>query len=338
MLEHGGQLLRASQRWGIAPEHWLDLSTGISPWSWIEERGFKPSARSWHRLPEESDALDAVAEAYYGAPALAVAGSQSAIRALPTLRSRSNVGVLRPSYAEHAESWRRAGHAVTWLDANSIDTQLDRLDVLVLCRPNNPDGLIFDSQTLRNWHVRLAHRGGWLVIDEAFVEAQEASSLIDGSVDQGLVVLRSLGKFFGLAGARAGFVITDIRLQSRLRNALGPWRMAGPTREVASAALQDREWQTMQRHRLAHATKRLHHLLGLHGLSPIGHCDLFRYVRLPKARLTQRHFAQQGILVRRFRKEDALRFGLPGSEADWLRLSGALESQFEPLSAKEISA
>lgn len=142
MLEHGGRLRRAAHEHGIPLADWLDLSTGISPWSWLSESGFVPSPASWLRLPEDDDGLAVAAADYFGAEALPVAGSQAAIQALPTLRAACRVGVLAPSYNEHAETWRRAGHSVLALAATAIDAQIESLDVLLLCNPNNPDGQV----------------------------------------------------------------------------------------------------------------------------------------------------------------------------------------------------
>jgi cobalamin biosynthetic protein CobC len=168
MLEHGGRLRAAAQRYDIALADWLDLSTGIAPEPWP-----LPAipAEAWARLPEEDDGLEAAACAAYGARhALALAGSQAAIQVLPELLPRGRVGVLGFSYAEHAHAWRRAGHRLARLDAAAIDAQLDRLDALVLANPNNPTGERFAPAQLLDWHARLQARGGHLLVDEAFID------------------------------------------------------------------------------------------------------------------------------------------------------------------------
>ena len=73
---------------------------------------------------------------------------------------------------------------------------------MVLVQPNNPTGALFARSRLLDWHARLARRGGWLVVDEAFIDPTPDASLAPMAGADGLVVLRSLGKFFGLAGAR----------------------------------------------------------------------------------------------------------------------------------------
>jgi len=324
MPEHGGRLRAAARHYGIAPERWLDLSTGISPQPWP----LPPlSASSWQRLPEDDDGLAAAAGRYYGAPqVLPVAGSQAAIQALPLLRARSRVGVLSPGYAEHAHRWRQAGHEVSMLAAAQCEARLSTLDVLVLCNPNNPTGERFTRERLLHWHAQLAAHGGWLVIDEAYLDAEPDDSLAADSALAGLIVLRSLGKFFGLAGARVGFVCAAAPLLQRLDAQLGPWAIAGPARELAQQALEDRAWQARMRVALPQQGERLAQLLRAHGLAPQGGCALFQWVCTPRAATLLEELARQGVLVRRFEAPASLRFGLPGSEADWARLDAALAS------------
>lgn len=324
MSSHGGRVLAASRRYGRPAEQWLDLSTGISPWSWLAESGHVPSLESWLRLPQDEDGLEGAARAYYGVPSLPVAGSQAAIQMLPRLRAQASVGVLSPTYSEHAQAWSDAGHRVQRIASEEAEKHLGTLDVLVLCNPNNPDGRRIPAETLLRWHAQLAARGGWLILDEAFADAEPSLSVSRACGREGLIVLRSLGKFFGLAGARVGFVLCHESLRASLRAALGPWSVAGPSREVATRALRDHDWHAQQSTRLASAATRLQQLLGEHGLKSSGGCALFQHVRTDDARRVFEVLARQGILARRFRDPDSLRFGLPRDEDGWQRLGQAL--------------
>lgn len=322
MLEHGGRLLRAAQRYGIAPADWLDLSTGINPEAWPVPA---IPARAWHRLPEDDDGLVAVAREYYGAAeSLAVAGSQAAIQALPWLRARSRVGVLAPGYAEHAHAWRQAGHAVELRSGEELFEQAGRYDVIVLIHPNNPGGDRYPREALLELHAQLAARGGWLLIDEAFMDATPEASLCADSERDGLVVLRSVGKFFGLAGARAGFVCAAPALLSALRERLGPWTLSGPSRHAVRLALADRDWQTRMRARLRSQGARLADALSAHGLAPSGGCAFFQWRCCQDAAELHEALARRGILTRLFDAPHSLRFGLPGDDAAYARLSAAL--------------
>lgn len=319
---HGGALLQAARVYGIAPAQWLDLSTGINPRGWPVP--VLPAA-CWQRLPQEEDGLERAARVYYGSPhLLPVAGSQAAIQALPRLRPRSRVGIVSPAYAEHAHAWRQQGHSVQPLRPDSISAQLPQLDVLVLINPNNPTAGCFSPQQLRQWQRLLADRDGWLVVDEAFIDATPAQSIAAECGGEGLVVLRSLGKFFGLAGARVGFVLAWPALLRQLAALLGPWGVSGPSREVARLALQDNHWQQVCREQLIIDSQRLAALLARYGMPPADGTALFQYCPLAEAALIHEQLAARGILVRQFAEPPALRFGLPGDEEQWQRLEAAL--------------
>ncbi|MDH0301154.1 MULTISPECIES: threonine-phosphate decarboxylase CobD [unclassified Pseudomonas] len=322
MLEHGGRLLRAVKQYGIPREQWLDLSSGIAPWAYP----IPPiPVEAWARLPETEDGLEAAARQYYGArQLLAVAGSQAAIQALPYLRPAGRVGVLSPCYAEHPYAWARAGHALVELDESQVDDELDSLDVLVLVNPNNPTGRCVPRERLLAWQARLAERGGWLLVDEAFMDNTPGHSVVEQAAQPGLIVLRSFGKFFGLAGVRLGFVVAQADVLQALAEALGPWTVGGPTRVLGQACFGDGAAHQAQIARCAQASQRLATLLADAGLTPTGGCDLFQYVRSERAAHLHDFLARRGILVRLFEQPRALRLGLPASEADERRLAQAL--------------
>jgi len=324
MLEHGGRLRAAAQRYGIPLSDWLDLSTGIAPEPWPVPA---IPLDAWARLPEEGDGLAEAACACYGAAhALPVAGSQAAIQALPQLFAPGRVGVLTPSYAEHAQAWQRGGHRLVRLAAEDIEAQLDTLDVLVLANPNNPTGERFEPSRLLDWQARLEQRGGCLLVDEAFMDCTPGYSLAAYSQRPGLIVLRSFGKFFGLAGIRLGFVLAEAALLARLHERLGPWTVGGPARALgrqvlgpAGSAARERRARQLQA-----AGERLAGLLSAHGLAPAGGTALFQWLRTPQAARLHDFLARRGILVRRFETPASLRFGLPADEAGWQRLARAL--------------
>ncbi|WP_417530839.1 threonine-phosphate decarboxylase CobD [Marinobacter lipolyticus] len=328
-LEHGGRVNAAAKHWGIPRDQWLDLSTGINPNGWPVP-DLPPEV--WQRLPEPDDGLETLVRQWVGAQADAacvpVAGSQEAIMALPRLRPSCRVGVPRPGYREHGHSWSCAGHQVASLDWAQVsgedESWLDDLDVLVWINPNNPTGETIEPDRLLRWHQRLQRRGGWLIVDEAFVDGYPELSLGFATGREGLVVLRSLGKFFGLAGVRAGAVLTGPALAQCLQNTIGPWTVSGPARHVMRQALADERWQATTAERLSADSRRLGRLLAAHGLNGSGGSLLFRYVQHPRSAELADALARQGILVRQFDQPPALRFGLPGSEAEWERLAQAL--------------
>lgn len=328
MLEHGGKVRAAAARFGIPVSNWLDLSTGVNPHGWPVP---DMPASAWQHLPEAGDGLEAAAMRYYDtAHVLPVAGSQAALSALPLLHAPCRVGMRFPAYAEHAQAWRRAGHTVDHVDASGLAQAADDFDVLLLINPNNPTGDFYSPVMLLDLHARLTAHGGWLIVDEAFIDATPEASLAAFSDRPGLIVLRSLGKFFGLPGARVGFALAEAQFLSRLAEALGPWTVSGPARWAATLALQDLGWHYAARARLTADSRRLGALLHANGLHPSGGCALFQWVRTSSAPALYEAFAECGILLRQFTEPASLRFGLPGSEAEWARLERAFAEIGQP--------
>jgi cobalamin biosynthetic protein CobC len=355
VTDHGGNLAAARQTFPDAPEPWLDLSTGLNPWPWPWPAPLPPlPAQVWQRLPDDAtlNRLVEAATLAYGAPGpdhgVAAPGSQALIQALPRLRPAGRVAVLGPTFAEHRRCWAAAGHAVTeptpppapeladrlgdWDIADrlgdwDIADRLGDWDVVVVVNPNNPDGRRMPTDALLALAGRLAARGGWLVVDEAFADPTPETSLARHAGRPGLIVLRSFGKFFGLAGLRLGFALAEPSLIEALKAWLGPWPVNGPAVAVATAALADRAWSAATRSRLDAAAERLDRLLTDRGLTRVGGTALFRLVASPNAPALYRALGAAGILVRRFDAHPQwLRLGLPSDEPAWSRLAAALPS------------
>ena len=326
MLEHGGRLRQAAKDYGIALGDWLDLSTGINP-EIYPHLTVEPS--EWQRLPEDDDGLEAAAADYYGnARLLAVPGSQAAIQTLPRLFKPVVIACVSPLYEEHPQAWTRAGHQLRRLPSlrRALSTMVP---AVLLCNPNNPTARTVDRDELLDAARGLAQRGGWLIVDEAFGDTNPentVAALAGSESAPNLIVLRSLGKFFGLAGARVGFILGDTDLIRPLRDQLGPWSIAHPSRIVARRALTDSAWQTAMRERLAATSQRLAAMLA--PLGTVRRTALFCTVGdeeapVPVAALAD-HFARHAILVRAFAAHGRLRFGLPGDEGAWQRLQDAI--------------
>lgn len=321
---HGGDIAAAEARFGRPRDGWLDLSTGINPHAYPIPTIAAPL---WHRLPgqEVEQALIEAACRYYGVadPATMVAGpgSQALIQWLPRLIAPTRVAVVGPTYGEHASAWAMAGHDVSTVESQDID---GHSRVVVVVNPNNPDGHRWDPQGLLALAEALHRRQGLLVVDEAFADIVPELSL-SAHVRPGLVVLRSFGKFFGLAGVRLGFALCTPELAAELRRAIGSWAVSGPTLALATQALSDQAWIAAMRRRLHGEAVVLDELLSTAGMPPAGGTDLFRLVGVPRAWGLYEHLGRRGILVRAFAGAPRwLRFGLPGNTGARERLRQAL--------------
>jgi cobalamin biosynthetic protein CobC len=247
-------------------------------------------------------------------------GTQILLPLVAALVPPGRASVLAPTYAEHARVAALVGHRVAEVAALR---QLAGADLAVVVNPNNPDGRIVARAELLAAAAELRSRGGVLVVDEAFMEVGPADTSLCRDVGLGnIIVLRSFGKFFGLAGLRLGFALAAPGTAARLKALLGPWAVSGAAIAVGETALGDRAWREATRARLAREAQRLDQLLAAAGLDVMGGTSLFRLVRTAAASELFLHLGRAGILVRRF--EEQLRFGLPADEEAWHRLRTAL--------------
>jgi cobalamin biosynthesis protein CobC len=328
-MKHGGDLTEAMARYGGSPRMWLDLSTGVNPWQWPVPAHLP--ADIWQRLPSCADEvalIEAAREAYAmpaGAEAVAAAGTQSLIQWLPQLASSGPVAIVEPTYNEHAPAWRMAGHDV--IACADLDDLPPVVRHVVVVNPNNPDGRVTSRATLARTAALLKERGGWLVVDEAFADIEPETSVIELCADWPVVVLRSFGKFYGLAGLRLGFAVAPPQTARQISLALGPWACSGPALTIGAAALRDREWADRARLAIQQQAGKVDAVLANAGFTMVGGTGLFRLARRPDAGKVHASLAARHIWCRRFDwADDLLRFGLPPDDRALERLAAALAS------------
>jgi len=319
MPEHGGNLDLAVARFGGSAQDWIDLSTGINRQPYPV--GELPPA-CWSALPSKSalDALHVAARKAYGteAPIVATHGAQAAIQLLPQLCPAGKARILGPTYGEYAAVFSAAGLQVT--ETSDLDA-LAGADLAVVVNPNNPDGRRHHPDRL----LALLPRVGRLVVDESFVDPVPGLSLASQAGRPGLLIIRSFGKFFGLAGMRLGFVIGEEADIAKLAAMVGPWPVSGAAIEIGARALSDRAWAQATSARLSRDSLRLDAQVAPLGWSLIGGTPLFRLYETGDERAAQDRLARGKIWSRIFVNHAGwLRLGLPGDEGEWARLSAAL--------------
>ena len=325
-LLHGGDLGAARRLFPGAPEPFIDLSTGINPNPYPLPRF---PADLFERLPgpDTASALAAVAARAYGAPSTAhvvpAPGTQILLPLVAALVQPGRAAILAPTYGELSRAAALAGHSV---QAVRELGDIGDARLVMIANPNNPDGRLHGKDALLALTDALRRRGGVLVVDEAFMDVGPPGASLAAALSPGnIVVLRSFGKFFGLAGMRLGFALAAPPMAARLSAALGPWAVSGPALAVGAKALADAAWIERTRRRLAKAAKRLDAILTGAGFEIVGGTSLFRLARTPAAQALFHHLGRAGILTRVFAEQrDWLRFGLPGSAQEWRRLHVAM--------------
>lgn len=303
--DHGGGLDAAVSRWGGHREGWIDLSTGINP---VPYPVRDISAGAWTALPDHhaQERIANEARRFWsvpdGARILAAPGASALIARIPFLRPVGRVRIEAPTYNEHAAAFRAAG----WT--------LDGEDAMVAVHPNNPDGQLWAAEDLT---------APFTLIDESFCDICPERSLVALAKRPGTLVLKSFGKFWGLAGLRLGFAIGPADLIDPLSEMLGPWPVSGPALEIGAQALEDTAWAANTRVRLATDSNRLDAMMAPHG-TLVGGTDLFRLYDVGDAAAFQDRLAQAHIWSRVFPYSTRwVRLGLPAPDA-WDRLAKAL--------------
>ena len=322
---HGGGITEAAAAFGGRPQDWLDLSTGINP-NAVALPDIPVSA--WHRLPDRhlSDRAREAAARYYRSGSrlpLAVPGTQSVIQLLPRLVAPGRrVAIFGPTYGEYARVFRVSGYEV---DQISTPQQLTpEHGIAILVNPNNPTGRAYPPEELVGLARRMAGADGLLLVDEAFGDTQPSLSVVPFAAGHdNLVVFRSFGKFFGLAGLRLGFVLAADPVISAFREGLGPWAVSGPALVVA-ARLMEGDTQAVQA-LIAQRKAGLDAVLQGAGLEIIGGTPLFSLVETDQASRLHQHLCRNHILTRKFDYAPSwLRIGLAPDEAGDTRLAQAL--------------
>ncbi len=324
--DHGGNIDMAMARYGGIASDWIDLSTGINRVPYPIP-ALPPEA--WTTLPTRAAQallLQAARAAYRtDASIVAVAGAQAAIQMLPRLGRPGRARVLAPTYNEHAAGLRSAGWTIN--EVGSL-AALEGADLAVVVNPNNPDGQAHAPTAI----MQLAGKVGWLVVDESFADPIPSLSIAPMVGQPGLFVLRSFGKFYGLAGVRLGFVLGSPGEIAKLAEMAGPWPVAGPALAVGTMALSDRAWAEATVARLASETREIDAIAATAGWQLVGGTALFRLYDTPDASAAQKTLARGRIWSRIFPKPLPqsgrwLRLGLPGTATEWNRLARALEGQ-----------
>jgi cobalamin biosynthetic protein CobC len=326
---HGGRLGVARSLFPDVPQPWIDLSTGINPRPYPAPRA---SQRARNRLPDPTELarLEALAADAFGVEdasrVVATAGTECALRLLPQIVNLRSAVIVGPTYGSHADAWTRSGALTQTIDRDEVHMHAQRAVCLTIVNPNNPDGHIVARPQLLALHDSLSWHSGMLIVDEAFADVAPEVS-VAGADAPHLIVLRSFGKFFGLAGLRLGFVIAAEPIAAALRGLVGEWPVSSDALAAGLSAYGDQSWAVRERATLQKSARRLDQLLVRSGFALAGGTSLFRLARASDARERFARLLAAAILVRPFDFDAGLlRFGLPRGRDQWRRLAAALES------------
>ncbi|GHB36051.1 threonine-phosphate decarboxylase [Pseudovibrio japonicus] len=332
-MQHGGDLSKAIAAFGGTESDWMDLSTGINPVAYPAAEHI--TARGLTDLPgerAENALIEAARQAYNLSPNSAIAaapGTQAIITALPyLLGANCSISIIGPTYSSHEESWKGAGATVQCISKEQAHEATT--DHLLLVNPNNPDGHIFTREELLKLAAIKQQNGGYLIVDEAFMDLYPQASIIPQIKDLPILVLRSFGKFFGLAGLRLGFLVGPKEVTEKLQNQFGSWAVSGPALDVGRAALADLNWQTEMRSSLKSEMGLFSTLLKDQNISIVGQTDLYILIEHPLAHPLHNALAKERIWTRVFDfSENWMRLGLPAADSDRQRFAKSFKDALQ---------
>ncbi len=322
---HGGDIRAASKQYGIAESEWIDLSTGLNPKPYPVDN---IPADVFSSLPYTSAKLQESAADYYkNKNLIAVNGTQLAIKKLPQILPHYPIVIPQHGYLEHSLHWHAAGvEVINYPSVNkdhaihSINSHLNTYTKfhLLIINPNNPTGLTFSPQQIQTWANKLSD-DCYLIVDEAFMDMHPGESVLKKNMSENMIVLRSFGKFFGLAGIRMGFVFANDFILRQVEKEIGLWAVNGPAQHIAMEALANERWQQSARQDIQKAVE-VSQIVYSELFNPLliirqVHESLFSSYWLPnkQAQWIYHFFACRGILIRLINvdeKTSLIRLGL----------------------------
>ena len=317
-IQHGGDIDLAIKKYGGEREDWIDLSTGINgasyPWQEsinVELRNL-PSNKILMQLEKAAARAYKIAES---ADTAAVSGAQQIINLLPLcLKSCNSVAILGPTYNEYEKAFKRSG---TKIKTVSETSELSLSDIAIIVNPNNPTGKVIADETLAG----LSKKVRILIIDESFKMFSSRRTLNFSNIIQ----INSLGKFFGLAGVRLGFVSGPSEFIKTVKEMLGPWPVSSLAAEIGIVALNDKVWISEMEKILVTESNALHVVCNSRNWELVGRTSLFHTYATSSCLEVEKQFAAHGIWVRTFDySETWVRLGIPTSENAWTRVKQAL--------------
>ncbi len=317
-IQHGGDIDLAIKKYGGQRADWIDLSTGINRTSYPWQENVKvelrdlPSNKLLRSLEKAASRAYKVAE---DKDTAAVQGAQQIISLLPIcLKNYNSVAILGPTYNEYEKAFKSSE-----IKAETVSevSKLSSSDIAIVVNPNNPTGKVIAEEILND----LSKKVRILIIDESF---KMFSSRRIQKFDN-VIQINSLGKFFGLAGVRLGFVSGPSNFIKSVRGMLGPWPVSSIAAEIGKIALNDQAWISQMEKILLEGSDVLHRACNRKNWKLIGKTNLFHTYATSSSLKVEKQFAAHYIWIRTFDySETWVRLGIPTSKYEWTRVRQAL--------------
>lgn len=299
--DHGGDLFALAGKMGVRFEELADFSASINP------LGISPAVRNAiigsmdglvHYPYAYAEPLCAALADFHGVdPGQVVAanGTTELIYLLPRVIPGSSAMIVAPAFSEYekalvAAGWEVRHHCLSPaerfdlnIDALSRDLSENRCQILFLCNPGNPTGRLYSLEEIVAVAALCRSLGLLLVLDEAFIDfcGEDASAISSAVSEGGVIVLRSMTKFYAIPGLRLGYAVTDAPTAAAISRTRGPWSVNSLAMAAGMAALADVDFRIRTLDYLAVARERFAAgLRKIKGVSPFAGAANYLLVRL----------------------------------------------------------
>ena len=357
MNPHGGDIWGASRETGLGLDELIDFSASINP------AGPSARARAAFRAafddsaaypdPSSAELVGALSEFYNVAPSniLPANGSTELIHLAPRVFAPTRALIVEPAFSEYRAALRLTGAKIETLelkeaDGFTLDTGVlmraiadKRPEMVFIANPANPTGALTGKDALTELASFCEKRAMVLVVDEAFADFAEEESVKELVGDhKNLIVVRSMTKFFAIAGLRLGFIFAHERTVAKFSKALPPWSVNTPASRAGAASLTDaryiestRAWLKSER---AFLLKGLSSITGLKAYEPGANFIMIKIQNGgPGAKELAGRLLERGLLIRTLGEFAGLgdRFFRVAVRlrADNLKLLKALKAEFK---------
>lgn len=323
LLDHGGNLRKIAEIYQVPEKRLIDFSSNINP------IGINPKIRaalarcvsgiSRYPDPESKSAKEALAS-YLEVDKeniLLGNGSNEFIHLIPHLLKCQSGLICQPTFSEYELSLKASGIKPYFLfareeDGFSIDIKkiykfTAKVRIIILCNPNNPTGFLIKKNELLELTKLCAKKKTYLLIDEAFMEfvdkERDISLLKEAIKNKGLLVLRSLTKFFSLPGLRIGYLVANKVLIKKLSLSLPTWSVNTIAQGIITPRLFDqdfinktKEYVKRERHFLFHSLKSLEALYPYNPTANFIFCKILN--KKINTKILCQHLIKYGIVIR----------------------------------------
>jgi threonine-phosphate decarboxylase len=258
---HGGNIWSAIDKCGLKQSEIIDFSASINP---IFPAAIKDiiirniESISHYPDPDYKKLRLAISEFINISPHnIAVGnGSTEFIYLIPRVLKPKNVLIPIPSFSEYENAAGQINSNPLFLTLKEEDSfelplneVIDRLkdvQMLFLCSPHNPTGVLYEREGILDIIKECEKRGIWVLIDEVFIEFvpdfKNISFVSEAVKRKNLIILRSLTKYFAIPGLRLGYIVSNADIIKKIKYCQEPWRVNAIADAIGCEILKEKEY------------------------------------------------------------------------------------------------